>query len=179
MEIIHYGIHSNSKTLLGIPTQVGFFSLLLLYDSKSINSLMLNDTEILVLQTIRMRFKGSEALAYMKANGKEISLQHYYKVKGHLDATKLKRLHEIGTHGFEDQHLERIGTLEQCQELLWKNYWKVHLNKPDTALRILREIREIQPYLSAYYEATKHVIQKEYDEGHINISSLGTAPEGP
>ena len=140
---------------------------------------MLNDTERLVLQTIRMRLRGKEALAYLKANGKEIGLDHYYKVKGNLDATKLKRLHEIGQFGFEDQHLERIDTLEQVQELLWKNYWKVHLNKPDTALRILREIREVQPYLSAYYEATRHVIQKEYEEGHINLSSLGTEAQGP
>jgi hypothetical protein len=148
--------------------------ILVLYDSKTIILLMLNDTEILVLQTIRMRLKGKEALSYLKVNGKDITLQHYYKIKGQLDATKLKRLHEIGQYGFEDQHLERIDNLELVQELLWKNYWKVHLNKPDTALRILREIREIQPYLSAYYEATKHVIEKEYDEGHINISSLGT-----
>jgi hypothetical protein len=140
---------------------------------------MLNDTEILVLQTIRMRLKGHESLAYLKANGKEITLQHYYKIKGHLDANKLKRLHEIGQFGFEDQHLERIDTLEHVQELLWKNYWKVHLNKPDTALRILREIREIQPYLSAYYEATRHVIEKEYEQGSINLSSLGKETEGP
>lgn len=126
-----------------------------------------------------MRLKGREALAYMKANNNEISEKHYYKVKGHLNATKLKRLHEIGQFGFEDQHLERIDTLEQVQELLWKNYWKVHLNKPDTALRILREIREVQPYLSAYYEATRHVIEKEYEEGHINISSLGTEAQRP
>jgi hypothetical protein len=138
---------------------------------------MLNDTEILVLQTVRMRLKGHEAIAYMKANGKDIGRDHYYKVKGKLDATKLKRLHEIGQYGFEDQHLERIDTLELVQELLWKNYWKVHLNKPDTALRILREIREIQPYLSAYYEATKHIIEKEYERTSINISSLGTTAE--
>ncbi len=137
--------------------------ILLLNVSKYNKSLMLNDTEILVLQTIRMRLKGKEALSYLKGNGKEITLEHYYRVKGQLDATKLKRLHEIGQYGFEDQHLERIDNLELVQELLWKNYWRVHLNKPDTALRILREIREVQPYLSAYYEATKHVIEKEYE----------------
>ena len=50
--------------------------------------------------------------------------------------------------------------------------------KPDTALRILREIREIQPYLSAYYEATKHIIQKDNGQGQrINLSSLGSTPE--
>tara|TARA_R110002110_G_scaffold32051_8_gene111935 strand:- start:512 stop:934 length:423 start_codon:yes stop_codon:yes gene_type:complete len=138
---------------------------------------MLNDTETLVLQTIRMRLKGKDALSYLQVHGKDITLEHYYRVKGKIDSMKLKRLHEIGQYGFEDQHLERIDNLELVQELLWKNYWKVHMLKPDTALRILREIREIQPYLSAYYEATKHIIQKDNGQGSINLSSLGSTPE--
>ena len=138
---------------------------------------MLNDTETLVIQTTRMRLKGKEALAYLSAHGTNITIQHYYKVKSKLDSEKLNRLNEIGQYGFVDQHLERIDNLELVQELLWKNYWKVHLGKPDTALRILREIREIQPYLSAYYEATKHIIQKDHGQGSINLSSLGSTPE--
>jgi|TARA_B100001142_G_C14263379_1_gene627967 hypothetical protein len=138
----------------------------------------MNDTEELVLQTIRMRLKGKDAIAYLQAHGITISIQHYYKVKGQIDKDKLGRLHEIGKYGFVDQHLERIDNLELVQELLWKNYWKVHLGKPDVALRILREIREMQPYLSAYYEATKHIIQKEDGKGSINLSSLGTTAEG-
>lgn len=138
----------------------------------------MNDTEELVLQTIRMRLKGKDAIAYLQAHGITISIQHYYKVKGQIEKNKLKRLHEIGQFGFEDQHLDRIDNLELVQELLWKNYWKVHLGKPDVALRILREIREMQPYLSAYYEATKYIIQKKDGEGSINLSSLGTTAEG-
>ena len=138
---------------------------------------MVNDTENLVIQTIRMRLTGKEAVSYLQARGTRISLKHYYKVKGKLDSEKLSRLHEIGQYGFVDQHLERIDNLELVQELLWKNYWKVHLEKPDTALRILREIREIQPYLSAYYEATKHIIQKDHGQGSINLSSLGSNTE--
>lgn len=139
---------------------------------------MLNDTETLVLQTIRMRLRGKEALSYLQVHGKKVTLEHFYRVKGKLDSEKLKRLHEIGQYGFEDQHLERIDNLELVQELLWKNYWKVHIVKPDTALKILREVREIQPYLSAYYEATKHIIQKDNGQRNINLSSLGTTAEG-
>lgn len=134
---------------------------------------MLNDTEQLVLQTIRMRLKGKESLAYLKANGKEITLEHYYRVKGKLDGEKLKRLHEIGQYGFVDQHLERIDNLELIQELLWKNFWKVHLEKPHVAVIILKEIRELQPYLSSYYEATKHIVEKDAGEKTINISNSG------
>ena len=137
----------------------------------------MNDTENLVMQTARMRLTGKEAVLYMRARGTSISLKHYYKVKGKIDSEKLNRLHEIGKYGFVDQHLERIDNLELVQELLWKNYWKVHMVKPDTALRILREIREVQPYLSAYYEATKHIIQKDNGQGSINLSSLGTTAE--
>ena len=139
---------------------------------------MLNETETLVLQTIRMRLKGKDAINYLSMHGKDITLEHYYRVKGKLDGEKLKRLHEIGQFGFEDQHLARIDNLEIIQELLWKNYWKVHLERPDVALRILREVREMQPYLSAYYEATKHIIQKDNGQGSINLSSLGTTAEG-
>ena len=138
---------------------------------------MLNDTETLIVQTSRMRLRGKEALSYLEAHGKKITLEHYYRVKGKLDGEKLKRLHEIGQYGFEDQHLERIDNLELVQELLWKNYWIVHLNKPDTALRLLREIREIQPYISAYYEATKHIIENNNGQENINISSLGRTAE--
>ena len=138
---------------------------------------MLNDTEHLVLQTVRMRLRGKEAIAYLSAHGTNISVKHYYKVKAKLDSEKLSRLYEIGNYGFVDQHIERIENLELVQELLWKNYWTVHIKKPDTALRILREIREIQPYLSAYYEATKHIIQKDHGQGSIHLSSLGSTPE--
>ena len=138
---------------------------------------MLNETETLVLQTIRMRLKGKDAINYLSMHGKDITLEHYYRVKGKLDGEKLKRLHEIGQFGFEDQHLARIDNLEIIQELLWKNYWKVHMNSPLTAVKILREIREIQPYLSAYYEATKFVIEKRNGEEGINLSSLGTDTE--
>lgn len=139
---------------------------------------MLNETETLVLQTMRMRLKGRDAINYLSMHGKDITLEHYYRVKGKLDGEKLKRLHEIGQFGFEDQHLERIDNLEIIQELLWKNYWKVHIHRPEIAVKILREIREIQPYLSAYYEATKHVIEKKYGEESINISSLGIPAKG-
>ena len=137
----------------------------------------MNGTEKFVLESIRMRLKGKDAISYLKANGITISIQHYYKVKGQLEKDKLSRLHEIGKYGFVDQHLERIDNLELVQELLWKNYWKVHLERPDVALRILREVREMQPYLSAYYEATKHIIQKDNGQGSINLSSLGSTPE--
>tara|TARA_R110000782_G_scaffold201793_1_gene290403 strand:+ start:93 stop:512 length:420 start_codon:yes stop_codon:yes gene_type:complete len=137
----------------------------------------MNDTENLVMQTTRMRLTGKEAVSYLQARGTRISVKHYYKVKSKLDSEKLSRLHEIGSYGFVDQHLDRIENLELVQELLWKNYWKVHVVKPDIALRVLREIREVQPYLSAYYEATKHIIQKDNGQGSINLSSLGTTAE--
>lgn len=137
----------------------------------------MNDTENLVMQTTRMRLTGKEAVSYLQARGTRISVKHYYKVKSKLDSEKLSRLHEIGSYGFVDQHLDRIENLELVQELLWKNYWKVHVVKPDIALRVLREIREVQPYLSAYYEATKHIIQKDNGQGSINLSSLGSNTE--
>lgn len=137
----------------------------------------LNDTERLVVQTIRMRLNGPNSLKYLLNNGIDITIGHYYRVKGKLEAEKLKRLHEIGQYGFVDQHLERIDNLELIQQLMWENYWKE--NSPYKKVMILKELAAVQPYLSAYYEATKEVIKNRPKEKTIDISSLGKQEQEP
>ena len=131
---------------------------------------VLNDTERLVLDCVRMRLTEKESLSYLMASGYELHRTQFYKIKGKLEGEKLKRLYKIGQYGFVDQHLERIDNLELIVKEMWKNYWKE--KNPYRATQILKEIRDTQPYLSSYYEATKYVIDAKGKEDH-NISMLG------
>ena len=97
-----------------------------------------------------------EALAYLRANGREMSRMTYYRTKARVEQKKLQRLHEIAKVGFVHQHIERIDQLELIQREMWKNYY---LEKsPLKKVVILEKIAAVQPYLSAYYESTKMVM---------------------
>ena len=137
----------------------------------------LDDRQRAVVATIRMRLTRQQALAYMKGEGYPMSEGTYGRIKARLKSNELKRLHNIAAIGFEQQHLERIDTCELMAQLHWQNY---HLEKnPYKKSMILREIRELQPYISAYYDATRKVIQKsepqpeqkQTPENTISISS--------
>lgn len=129
----------------------------------------LNDRERLVLDCKRMRLKENEALAYLKANGHGISEATYYRIKGRLEAEKLKRLHFYAAT-FDDQHLERIETLEWIEQEMIK--CSVIEQNPLKKTMILEKIANLQPYLSAYCEATKEVIEgAKAREANIDIPS--------
>jgi hypothetical protein len=118
----------------------------------------LSDRQKAVVATMRMRLTWVQALAYMKGEGYPMGQATYGRIKAYLKRTQLERLHYIAAIGFEQQHLERIDTCELMAQLHWQNY---HLEKnPYKKSMILREIRELQPYISAYYDATRKVIQK-------------------
>src|SRR6185503_2463361 len=118
----------------------------------------------------RMRLTRAQSLAYMSGVGFPMSEGTYGRIKAWLKKTQLERLHFIAAIGFEQQHLERIDTCELMAQEHWKNY---QLEKsPYKKSMILKEIRELQPYLSAYYEATKEVIKPTAEsstEETINI----------
>jgi len=123
---------------------------------------MLNDRERTVRQCIIMRLKEPEALAYCKGHGQEMSKATYWRIRGQLQATKLKRLYEIGQAGFEDQHLWRIDQLELIEQEMWKCY---HLEQsPFRKAKILKDLADIQPYLATFYDLTRKVIENKRPE---------------
>jgi len=109
-----------------------------------------------VLETIRMRLSERESLIYLEHAGVPLRRGMYYAYKRRLEKQKLERLHFIAAMGFEDQHLARIDTCELIDKLLWQNYEACE--DPYKKAMILKEIKELQPYISSYYEATKDVI---------------------
>ena len=119
-------------------------------------SSILSDTEKAVVETIRMRLSIEQALRYMKDNGFLISRATYFRHKKRLVEKKLQRLYHMANIGFEEQHLERIDGLELIEKKMWEEYNKE--KDPWKRVQILKDIAQVQPYLSAYYDATKYVI---------------------
>src|SRR5215211_9101648 len=119
---------------------------------------ILNDTEKAVVETIRMRLSTEQSLQYMKDNGFSISRATYFRQKKKLEEKKLERLYHMANLGFEYQHLDRIDGLEVIEKKMWEEYNKE--KAPWKRVQILKDIAQIQPYLSSIYEATKFVIDK-------------------
>jgi len=117
---------------------------------------MLSDTEKAIVETIRMRLSTEQALHYMKDNGFPISRATYFRHKKKLEEKKLERLYYMANLGFEYQCLDRIDGLELIEKKMWEEYNKE--KDPWKRVQILKDIVEIQPYLSSIYEATKLVI---------------------
>ena len=125
----------------------------------TVKSRLLSDRQKAVIETIRMRLSEKQSLAYLKEMGFEISPKTYYNDKRKVESLKLKRLYHIAQIGFQDQHLERIDIYEMGFKMMWQN---VLLEKdPYKRNSMIKDILLLQPYLSAYYEATKLVIEKQ------------------
>lgn len=120
---------------------------------------------------MRMRLKESQAILYCEREGFPLSTATYWRDRRKVNKLKLQRLHLIASAGFEDQHLKRIDNCELIEKLMWENY---HACKdPHKKTMILKEIKELQPYISSYYEATKSVIKP----GRQEDSSISTDPQ--
>lgn len=119
----------------------------------------LNETERAVRECLLLHLHDWKTIsAYLKSKGIDITKAHYYRVRAKMEGEKLKRLHEIAIKGFEDQHLERIDTLEFCMSELWKNYFLEQ--EPYKKAKIIQMIIDAQPYLSSYYEVTKDLLEQ-------------------
>lgn len=122
---------------------------------------------------MRMRLTRVQALAYLRGEGYPMSEGTLWRIKSWLKKTQLERLHYIAAIGFEQQHLERIDTCELMAQLHWKNF---HMEKsPYKKSMILREIRELQPYISTYYDTTRGVIEK----ANVSRKTDNSLPEYP
>ena len=135
----------------------------------TVKSRLLSDRQKVVIETIRMRLTEKQSLAYLKEMGFEISPKTYYNDKRKVESLKLKRLYHIAQIGFQDQHLERIDTIELCLKLMWQNYNQ----EPDPykKFQMLKDIIIVQPYLSAYYETTKLIVEKKQQQNELALSN--------
>tara|TARA_R110002020_G_scaffold113233_2_gene260178 strand:- start:9194 stop:9652 length:459 start_codon:yes stop_codon:yes gene_type:complete len=137
--------------------------------------LALNDSEILVMQTIVMKFSEQEALVWIHnhqpSTQKKMQVRTYYRIKGRLSSITDKRKFDLQKQGLWSQHIERIDQLETILKFSWQNY-----HMAQTAIqkqRILDSIVAIQPLLSAYYSASQEVVEHDatkniQDTGHLS-----------
>ena len=123
---------------------------------------MLSETEKGVIETIRMRLTTDQSLQYLKDNGFSMSRSSYFRRKKKLEEKKLKRLYEIAKIGFQDQHLETIDQYEMGFKMMWQNVLRER--DPYRQNQMIKDILLLKPYLSAYYEATKLIIDKQQSE---------------
>ena len=125
-------------------------------------SRMLSDRQKAVVETMRMRLTERQSLAYLKEVGYDISLRTYYNDKRKVESLKLKRLYHIAQIGFQDQHLETIDQYEMGFKMMWQNVLRER--DPFKQNQMIKDILLLKPYLSAYYEATKLIIDKQQSE---------------
>jgi len=128
----------------------------------TVKSRLLSDRQKVVVETMRLRLTEKQSLTYLKEMGFEISPKTYYNDKRNVENLKLKRLYHIAKIGFEDQHLETIDEFHLGFRMLWANVLRER--DPYKQSNMIKDILLLNPYLSAYYEATKLIIDKQQSE---------------
>lgn len=125
----------------------------------TLNSRLLSERALAVLGTMRMRLSETQSLVYLKELGFECSHATLYREKTKLEKMKLQRLYHIAKIGFQDQHLETIDQYELGFKMMWQNVLRE--SDPFKQNQMIKDILLLKPYLSAYYEATKLIIDKQ------------------
>ena len=156
------------------------------------------DTESQLIQATKFwGLNMREATDYLATRGIAITPASYKKRLNEIEANAPRRLHAISLD-FAPGHLEHVEKLDLLEMELWGQYRKkkqvvrmvdsengkipqiVEIDQDPVELtKILREIREIQPYKSAYREATRAVLESsstsiplegvEVTEGNLDI----------
>ena len=114
-----------------------------------------------------MRLSEQQSLEYLKEVGFLCSPATFYREKKKVEEMKLKRIYHIASIGFQDQHLDRIDNTELCLKLMWQNYNEEE--DPYKRFQMLKDIIEVQPYLSSYYETTKLIMQQQEKQPYLTI----------
>lgn len=127
-------------------------------DTKSIKTITLSETDKLVNDTIVMRLTEKESLEYLADHGFKMSRAKYYRHKKKLEDTKFVRLDSMIKYGFTTQHLQKIDKLEFIEKQMWKDYFDC--KDPYKRVEILTQIANLQPFLSAYYDSTRYVLER-------------------
>ena len=138
----------------------------------------LNDSEILVMQTIVMKLNEAESLACVRSHQtsrqKPMEVRTFYRIKGKLKSLTDKRKFDLQKQGLWEQHLERIDQLETILKFSWQNYHRT--TEPMNKQKILESITAIQPLLSAYYGASQEVIETDANKNIQDTGYLSKLP---
>jgi len=112
-----------------------------------------------------MRLGETMAIKQLSAQGFEISKGTYWRDRAKIVASTETRKFELAKEGLFTQHLARIDNLETVLSELWIRYGAEHDNYK--AAKILEIIANLQPWLSAYYDASQKVIIGDFQATSI------------
>jgi hypothetical protein len=117
---------------------------------------VLSDRQKAIVEAMTMQLHTKPTLQYLKDVGHEISEATYFREKKKIEEMKFERMQHIAMY-FQDQHLERIDKVELIEKLMWENYRTGDIKR----VNILNSIMNMQSWLSAYYDATRYVLEKK------------------
>jgi hypothetical protein len=144
---------------------------------------ILSDSQKAVVDTIVMKLKLNQCLEYVEEVGYKMSERTYYRKKKQVEDMKLERMRFIAKVAYEEQHLERLDKMELIENQMWTNYWRE--KEPYKKVKILSEIANIQPIVSAYYDATKGLLEDreakikgKYEEDNNESKTIESASWG-
>lgn len=107
-----------------------------------------------------MRLTEKESLAYLKDHKYPIKEGRFYEIKKVIKENNSHQINKIALeNGFAESHMERITTLRTIEREHWINYNKE--KEPIKKSTILKNITELQVYLSSAYDTTKAVIREQ------------------
>ena len=130
----------------------------------------------LIIQSKIMRLSREEAVAWVNGRlpkGEEITLSTYEADWTEIHQIKDIKIMELASRGMFEQHMDRINNLELVLELSWRNYHKLSVKDPYKSQKVLDSIAALQPLLSQYYEATKHIVEEEAPQVIALLESQG------
>lgn len=129
-----------------------------------LNRQEMREAKIAVAHVMTMRLPSKQALEWIKERYNiNMSASSLTRLKRIIDKEVTKNLYSVAKGGFMIQHNERIQSMKTIETELWNLYR--HARKIDDykeAHAVLRDLAYIQPYISAYYEATKAVMEFNY-----------------
>jgi hypothetical protein len=131
-------------------------------DSNPIILRSLTDRQKIVIETMVMRLSAKEALEYLNDHGFLIKVATYFREKSKLEKMKMERLYLMAKIGFVDQHLDKIDKLEFIEKEMWKKYREC--KDPAKSVNILTQIANLHPILSAFYDSTRYILEKQYPD---------------
>jgi hypothetical protein len=126
-------------------------------DKRNTKDDVLTERQKIVVECIKMRLSDRHSLEYLAHHGYEVSLPTLTRDKRKVESKKMDRLFQVARIEFEEHHLDRIDNTEIALKLMWGNYHAE--TNPFRRVLILEKIVAIQPYLSSFYEVTKHILE--------------------
>lgn len=130
----------------------------------------LSDTQLLVIQAGIMNDTDKGALKYLETSGHKMSRMTYWRHQTKLQETATIRLYNEAKGAVQSQ-MKIIDELETVKKQLWKLFSKNGVETIEQ-IRILREIRELIPHITAAKAAIPHVIKEVIQ----NFQREGTEP---